>query len=618
MTNFQFPILQREIQGVLRRKMTFFFAFVFYAILGLAAVYFFAALQHSHTNRGALGRGLFIYVIVLGYPCVGVYAALFSSSLLVAEREKKTLDILLTSPVHGSSVILQKVLAPILTACLLVFGLIPILSLCFMLGGVSPTEFLHQFISLAVWIATCVMIGAWVSAKAKSSAKAIGLTLGALTLLIVIPALTFFYSMVPLFGPRNVGVIIWILAPLFWISPLGNGFLVTFDFIHAGPLFLPNHYFSPPGAMNWILNGLLQLFILMRLSHVWNRSMERKVKVPLVTRLKRYPLIRILLTPLIRRERGPFKTGRAALFDHQGRTLFTRTSRRILDLLTEGFLIAATAFLLAFVAMRDGGPIYGLFFLDTLVVAVFCLGMAMTSFARERDRDTSTLLLITPHTAKQIFMEKWKYYLSFTGKMLVPAWGFPLLLWVLYTEGLYDSQHTWDLFILVFRVAAFIPLATLLAVYGGLVSRQGLAAVVLGGILLGIGTPMILGILAVAARSIRRSSGGPMDDLVLAGFYFFLPILVVVLLSFLLLPGFRMSARRVGRAMGGNFVLGVAFSIFILITVLVVVEIFSSVYPIAGAFRWMAIPLILAGLFLRHLMSKSDFWWIDKMTRAGS
>ncbi|MCA9437545.1 MAG: ABC transporter permease subunit, partial [Candidatus Omnitrophica bacterium] len=137
MTNFQFPILQREIQGVLRRKMTFFFAFVFYAILGLAAVYFFAALQHSHTNRGALGRGLFIYVIVLGYPCVGVYAALFSSSLLVAEREKKTLDILLTSPVHGSSVILQKVLAPILTACLLVFGLIPILSLCFMLGGVS-------------------------------------------------------------------------------------------------------------------------------------------------------------------------------------------------------------------------------------------------------------------------------------------------------------------------------------------------------------------------------------------------------------------------------------------------------------------------------------------------
>ena len=615
MAHFQFPILQREVQGVLRRNLTFFFAFVFYALLCLVAVVFFGYLQWTSIERGNMGRGLFMLVVLFGYPCLGLYTAFYSSSVLVGEREKKTLDILLTSPVSGYSVILQKVWAPMLTAWLLVIGLMPILSLVFILGGVSPTEFLHQFVSMAIWISTCVMIGTAVSLKAKSSAKAVGLTLGILALLLVIPVFAFYYSMFPLFGPQREGPLLWAMAPIFWISPWGNGFLYTFDYNHSGILFLPNQYFSPPGMVNWILNILLQLLLFLRLSRIWNRAMEMKVKIPLATRLKRYPVFRVLLMPLLERKRKEFSPGHRALFDHQGRTLFTRTTRRILDLLTEGFLILSTAFLLVFVAMRDGGPIYGLFFLNTTVVGLFCLGVAMTSFARERDSDTSTLLLITPHSARRIFLEKWKYYLSFTGKMLIPAWGFPLLLWVLFTQGLYNAWETWELFRIAWRVAAFIPLVTLLAAYGGLVSRSGLTPVILGGILLGVGGTLVVGFISMLSTGSRAPYPMSIDLLTLTFIYQIIPLFLILLMSLFLIRGFDKSVKISRHSRQFMTIMGLNAIILASLDLLIAFD--PDLGWLSREVRWVILPLTFATFLLWYMMNRPDRWWIERLTRGG-
>ncbi len=614
MSHFQFPILQREIQGVLRRKLTFFFAFVFYLVLSLTAITFFNNLESSFANRGNLGRGLFIYVIFLGYPCLGLYAAFYSASILVGEREKKTLDILLTSPIRGYSVILQKSLAPILSAWLLVFGLMPIVSLTFMLGGVSPTEFLHQFVSLSVWILTCVMIGMAVSVKAKSSAKAIGLTLGLITSLVAIPIGGYILLITGFFGQETNNPMVLAIAPLFWISPWGNGFLSTLDPSYSGLLMLPNRYFSPPGMINWLLNFLLQLLLLMRLSRTWNRAMEVQVKTPLSTRLKRYPLFRVLLQPLLERKRKEFRSGHQALFDHQGRTLFTRTTRRILDLLSEGFLIISTGFLLVFVTMRDGGPIYGLFFFNTTIVGLFCLGVAMTSFARERDRDTSTLLLTTPHTPHRIFLEKWKYYLSFTGKMLIPAWGFPFLLWVLYTQGLYNAWQSWELFRIAWRVAAFIPLVTLLAVYGGLVSRSGLTPVILGGILLSVGGTLlfIVGSMWLGQRSVPYPM--PIHLLSITVIFHVLPLFFILLMGLLLIRGFDKNVKLSKHSKRFLTIMGVDLIILFFLYILIASE--KNLGWVNSEIRWVTVPLAFATILLCYMMNKPEQWWVNHLVRG--
>lgn len=613
MKRIQFPILRREVQGVLRRRITFFFAFVFYTILCLVAIFFFNTLQRTGIDRGTMGRGLFILVVLFGYPCLGLYSAFFSASALVGEREKKTLDILLTSPSSGTSVILQKICAPILTAWLLVFGLMPILSLVFILGGVSPREFLDQFVSLAIWIATCVMIGTAVSLKTKSSAKAIGLTLGILTSLVVVPFLTFLYSITPLFGPAREETFQWILAPIFWISPWGNGFFYQFGDPNRGVLFLPNTYFSPPGAVNWILNFLLQLLLYLRLAKTWNRAMEVKTKVPVATRLRRIPIFRTLLTPVVRREKGVFPHGPSALYEHQGRTLFTRTSRRILDLLTEGFLIVATLFLFAFIASLDRGWVLFLFFMNTAVVGLFCLGTAMTAFARERDKNTSTLLLIVPHSANRIFLEKWKYYVTFTLKMLIPAWGFPFLLWMLYTMGLFYGHETWTLFRLAVRVAAFIPLVTLLAVYGGLISREGLTPVVLGGILLSAGGFLLVGLVSAIMVRIQNARFLSLGDLLFVGFFHqIVPLILFVLMGLNLILGFRkvptlsLTAKKSMNLLG-IVVLGLAAYHLLILSD-------SHLSWLAVDIRWVCIPLALATLLFRYLMNKPDRWWIERLT----
>ncbi|MCA9445610.1 MAG: ABC transporter permease [Candidatus Omnitrophica bacterium] len=611
-----FPIFERELQGVLRRKITFIFALVFYLVLGLAAVYFFGTIQNSLANRGSLGRGLFVYVLVLGYPCVGLYSALYASTLLVVEREKGTLDFLSSSPIPDSSLISQKILAPMATSWLFVFGTLPIISLVFLLGGVSPGEMADQFLSILVWISTCVMIGAAVSARAKSSTSAVWITLAILVGIIGAPVMAHFYSLFNPIGVRNKGAVVSLAAPIFWFSPWGNGFFYANGFGNSGLLFWPNRAFSPPGLIHWLANLSVQLVLFVFLAKTWNRSVNRRGYSIVAERLTKLSSIRILLTPLLGESIRFFTSGERSFYEHQGKTLFTLGTRRILLILTVFFLVSWGVFLVIYTIASSKQWIYLLFLINTAVIGGFGIGMQTTSFARERDRETAAMLFTSPHFAVRIFLEKLKYYLAFTLKILLPAWGFPLVLWLIHFILVYNGLVYWDFVRLVWRVAAFIPLATLLAIYGGIVSRTGLAPIIVGAASVFAGVGFLVAFLTIISWKAFGLSPGldhlPIADLI----YILIPPTIMVSAAYLLIYGIRRQ-DVLSDATG--------YSLAILGLVFIVASVWDLVFLIdldlrwlSNEVRWVFVPLSFAVFVFRYLIGRPEQWWIDKMTRVGS
>ena len=154
---FENPVLQRELLVNLRMKRAFILLLIYQALLG-AVVYYAWPTQSRLEANADQARGLVNIVFLGQYILASLMAPSFAAAAITGEKERKTYEMLLASPLRPAAITLGKLLSSLAHLGLLICASLPIVMLCLPLGGVSFYEVLAAYLGLFLSVITFGMI----------------------------------------------------------------------------------------------------------------------------------------------------------------------------------------------------------------------------------------------------------------------------------------------------------------------------------------------------------------------------------------------------------------------------------------------------------------------------
>jgi ABC-type transport system involved in multi-copper enzyme maturation permease subunit len=168
------PVLQRELLVNLRTARAFVLLAGYNVLLG--AVVFLAWPQQQHLDLSrdtGEAKGL-VQLFFLGqYVLASLMAPSFAAGTITGEKERKTYEMLLASPLRPAAIVLGKLLASLAPLAILIFSSLPIVMLCLPLGGVSLYEVLAAYLALMLSVAAFGMISVACSSYFQRTAAAL-------------------------------------------------------------------------------------------------------------------------------------------------------------------------------------------------------------------------------------------------------------------------------------------------------------------------------------------------------------------------------------------------------------------------------------------------------------
>lgn len=119
-----------------------------------------------------IGQAIFALLSVFQLMLVAFLAPAFTTGAISLEREKATLDLLITTPLRPGAIVVGKLLSALAFVVLLILAGIPVSALVLMYGGASPQDILRAQVVLLVSAAGFGVIGLFCSALLKRTQSA--------------------------------------------------------------------------------------------------------------------------------------------------------------------------------------------------------------------------------------------------------------------------------------------------------------------------------------------------------------------------------------------------------------------------------------------------------------
>lgn len=369
------PVMQRELITNLRTHRSFALMLVYQ--LALAAVVLIAYPRETRidlTDDSSAARRLVDFFFVGQYVLASLMAPSFAAGAISGEKERKTYEMLLASPLRPIAIVFGKMVASLTHLVMLIIGSLPTVILCLPLGGVSIYEVFAAYLGLMVSAVLFGAIGLTCSSYFRRTAASL-----VVSYLVILPLV--------------------ILAVGFWLGLANQGqvrllFSITLLPLAAGVATLilcrntANRLLYPPDVGS---GG----------GEVIDLEREQENSVGLVINRDQFP-DRLFAPPrrpgLMREKVNPIydKEMHAELFS-QG-TLMLRLVIQISMILA----VPLMAWLLFIQAELTGVYMIYVIIFNMLVAPVFSAG----SITNERERQTLDLLLTTVITPWQIFWGK--------------------------------------------------------------------------------------------------------------------------------------------------------------------------------------------------------------------
>lgn len=195
---FNNPVLIKELK--LRfRSFKSFTGILFYLLVLSVFVFGFIFISTNFTASGFInpeqsvilfGMLTYVQLALILFITPGLTAGAISS-----EREKQTLNILLTTSQSSFQIIFGKMSSSIVFLLLLLIAGLPLYSLVFLFGGISPVQLLIIFAYLIVTMVTIASIGIMFSTLIRKTIISMITTYGAMLFLTGITAFFFMIGM---------------------------------------------------------------------------------------------------------------------------------------------------------------------------------------------------------------------------------------------------------------------------------------------------------------------------------------------------------------------------------------------------------------------------------------
>ncbi|MBI3098372.1 MAG: hypothetical protein HYY93_09050 [Planctomycetes bacterium] len=168
------PICIREFRGMFRSLRFFWTYFALLGGMGFAIILVMLTVSVGEVaNPGDIGFRVFAIFCLLQAIGLGLVVPAIGCTGLVAERERHTFDLLITSTLTPGEIVWGKFSATLGYSALLLASALPLVSLSFLFGGVSPAMLLGSYAVLFLLAAFLSALGIFVSSVSKTYARAI-------------------------------------------------------------------------------------------------------------------------------------------------------------------------------------------------------------------------------------------------------------------------------------------------------------------------------------------------------------------------------------------------------------------------------------------------------------
>jgi ABC-type transport system involved in multi-copper enzyme maturation permease subunit len=192
----------KELRGRMRGRRAFVVVTVYLLLLSIFALAIYLYLKQSAASVGAnpgfgigrdvdfpgqvssagtalsasIGHGIFGGLLLVETLLVLVLAPAFTSGAISLEREKQTLDMLVTTPLSTLGMVIGKLFSALIYVFLLIIASIPLASVVFVFGGVGPEDLVRGYVMLFALAFGMGAIGLFISALVKRTQTATVIT----------------------------------------------------------------------------------------------------------------------------------------------------------------------------------------------------------------------------------------------------------------------------------------------------------------------------------------------------------------------------------------------------------------------------------------------------------
>lgn len=192
------PVLMKELKLRFRSFKSFSGLMFYLAVLCIfVAGFLLVYTQFSGTGffRPRDSFNMFVVLSVLQMGLVMFITPGLTAGAISTEREKQTLNILLTTTQSSSQIIIGKLLSSVAFLVLLLVAGLPLYSMVFLFGGVSPSKLITIFLLYLLTLVTIGSIGILLSTITKKTIVSMIATYGAMIFLAGITAFFFFIGL---------------------------------------------------------------------------------------------------------------------------------------------------------------------------------------------------------------------------------------------------------------------------------------------------------------------------------------------------------------------------------------------------------------------------------------
>lgn len=407
------PVLLYDMIRIARRGRFVLLRTLYAAFLGLLFYLAYQSSFHWRYRSGSMvspqeltkfAEDFFVMFMIVQYCFVLLMTPAYVAGGIAEEKERRTLEFMLTTTLHVPEILLSKLLARLSNVALFVLAGLPILSLLQLFGGVNPQWLWFGFAGTTITIVSLGSVSIWASVHCRKPRQAIMFAYMALGgYFLVWMLLLMLYA-----GCKAVaaGTIDWPIALLLEWWQAGNPFYAALRTSGSPSLSGLNRNISPQELLrnfalfHGVVVALCLVHSIRRLRPVY---MAQTYATPKTITGRRHRRRKAVYTPpMMWKELH----GDAPRMSRAGKVLFALT---VLACMAPLVFMVIQDFQRGFRFWQEAMNVYvrvvgtGVSLLLLLVIAV----RAATCVGSERDRQTLESLLSTPLTDWEILRAKW-------------------------------------------------------------------------------------------------------------------------------------------------------------------------------------------------------------------
>lgn len=202
------PVLRKEIRGTARSMKITIGLLLFNVLLGIWTIgWFHESFRTTSTMRYeeySYISDIYLMLAAVEYIMLAFIVPAVTAGAISGEREKQTLDILLTTPMGCWQIIWGKLVSSIGTVLLYVVSSLPIFSVVFLIGGIEILDVVFLVFYAFVFSLLIGSFGMFFSSLFKKSIVATICSYGMEIGICLLPYL--FYGLSYVFGESNSGI----------------------------------------------------------------------------------------------------------------------------------------------------------------------------------------------------------------------------------------------------------------------------------------------------------------------------------------------------------------------------------------------------------------------------